>query len=277
MPIYHHIYNVRLRQRFRKTGPYFVQDYQVRCTVCGRFTWIREITFSQWKGMCRACLGSYAKYFREPRKKNGVIKFCEICGTQYYACKSQKSARRYCSKRCSDVGKQRYENEIRVCEQCGMIFTWRQKPFSNCTGQFCSRKCKYDNRKREKSREDRNGWHVIRNQFIKGHTFCWCCGRSRKKLYVHHIEPYRIALWNEPENLVVVCAKCHKHLEKFSDRISVWDERTRRLAVIEIKHWVVNRWFRFSIVKDMLDANATQGYSYSIGEIAARAAKSSYS
>ncbi|MEZ4504712.1 MAG: HNH endonuclease [Thermomicrobiales bacterium] len=44
---------------------------------------------------------------------------------------------------------------------------------------------------------------------------CTICG-SREQLEVHHIVPRRLGGSNDPENLVTVCAACHRRMDRES-------------------------------------------------------------
>ena len=53
-------------------------------------------------------------------------------------------------------------------------------------------------------------WNGIRSKHIERQPYCQACG-SRKKLEVHHIEPYHIKPERElePTNLITLCKTCH--------------------------------------------------------------------
>ena len=53
-------------------------------------------------------------------------------------------------------------------------------------------------------------WTKVRNDFIKDHNKCECCG-SKNKLQVHHVEPFCVAPEREldPTNLITLCSRCH--------------------------------------------------------------------
>jgi 5-methylcytosine-specific restriction protein A len=56
-------------------------------------------------------------------------------------------------------------------------------------------------------------WHTVRNDYIKDHNYCRCCG-SRDNLEVHHIKPFHLhpELELDPTNLITLCEgdnKCH--------------------------------------------------------------------
>ena len=55
-------------------------------------------------------------------------------------------------------------------------------------------------------------WYKVRNEHLKEHPYCECCG-GKEKIEVHHIKPFH--LWPELElqknNLMTLCErrKCH--------------------------------------------------------------------
>jgi hypothetical protein len=53
-------------------------------------------------------------------------------------------------------------------------------------------------------------WQSVRNEFIKTHDECVCCG-SKNKLQVHHILPFCVDPSKEldPDNLATMCSRCH--------------------------------------------------------------------
>ena len=47
-----------------------------------------------------------------------------------------------------------------------------------------------------------------------GYT-CQLCGNKEKQLIAHHLIPYRISKNNDVENLITVCAHCHRIVENY--------------------------------------------------------------
>lgn len=68
-------------------------------------------------------------------------------------------------------------------------------------------------------------WDVRRKQILKrdGHA-CRYCGDDETQLHVHHIEPYdefeTDGQANKPENLITLCASCHRRWQRLGLRMS---------------------------------------------------------
>lgn len=63
-----------------------------------------------------------------------------------------------------------------------------------------------------------------------GYT-CQLCGNKEKQLIGHHLIPYRISKNNDVENLITVCAHCHRIVENY-----YW-KNTKRYMNIFYEQW----------------------------------------
>jgi 5-methylcytosine-specific restriction enzyme A len=90
-------------------------------------------------------------------------------------------------------------------------------------------------------------WPKVREEFLKSHPVCECCG-GKDALEVHHVEPFHVnpARELDPENLMTLCeskrrgVNCHLfigHLGNYS--------RWNPLARLDAKLWAakLSGWF----------------------------------
>lgn len=210
----------------------------ITCCDCGK---PREVDRYSNPVRCRSCANSHAKAGKPcPARKRGQTVACSICGKKVWsrACENRK----YCSKACTDEAKARMPAEPRRCLECGKAFSYRVKPHSNNSGNYCSLACR--NISYTKSYRGAplitpakyTGWASRRKAFItKGNRFCFLCGKMTGRLGVHHIEPARVSSRHEESNLATVCGKCHSHLEKISTRLALEPESVREDLISLIK------------------------------------------
>jgi hypothetical protein len=176
-------------------------------------------------------LGDVQKYCSRPCKWNAAsgkprINYlnqpdrpCLECGTIFGPTKER---RLYCSMECFRTSKRR---ATKSCAHCGGEFN--KKRHHNEAGiYFCSRSChaayfvgaNHPLWNEDRPDDDRGlGWEILaENIRLRDDYLCQRCGRPQqptRKHDVHHIEPYRVAQNNDPENLITLCPSCHKTVE----------------------------------------------------------------
>lgn len=69
------------------------------------------------------------------------------------------------------------------------------------------------------SRESECGLSV---DFSEAHELCWRCG-YRRKLQRCHIIPHALGGSDAPENLVLLCGRCHQEAPNVTDPQIMWD------------------------------------------------------
>ncbi len=160
-------------------------------------------------------------------RKNGTQKTCEQCHQPYLAMDDrQNRPSRYCSRACRDEA-QRTLVDL-TCRQCGKLF--RRKAYmaewSQDRGPFCSFDCyglwqsqntrgeANPNFRPESPRRGSGQWE--RNRLIvlkRDGRRCTICG-STNRLHVHHRRDWdqNDPSTHELDNLVTVCASCHRRL-----------------------------------------------------------------
>lgn len=179
-----------------------------------------------------------------------VAKECEYCGIEFSRPPSIADAQRFCSMEC--FGEWQSENKRGVdnsnwkgglveleCTQCGKIYEVKQKDVE--ISRFCSVECSHqwqsENMAGPNSPHWRGGcilyygpnWQCQKRRARKRDNYtCQLCGISEaeteNRLDVHHIvsfrefgytigenDNYRQA--NRLENLVTLCASCHRKVE----------------------------------------------------------------
>lgn len=106
---------------------------------------------------------------------------------------------------------------LRQCVQCGKEFWRKLSAVNKSGGKFCSRDCKH------KSQEVVNStsshfystvkWKRDRKRILlRDNSTCQQCGFNGSSLHIHHKEFKRNGGLESDENLVTLCAHCHRLL-----------------------------------------------------------------
>lgn len=115
-----------------------------------------------------------------------------------------------------------------ICEWCGK--TYKVKQFRKKVSRFCSRRCRYEWQKENLVGEDnphwKGGYDELKDMSWKmaklrvrrrDHHTCQICGKNKEEMGcepdVHHIIPLTEGGTNKPSNLIMLCRKCHMHVE----------------------------------------------------------------
>jgi 5-methylcytosine-specific restriction endonuclease McrA len=224
------------------------------CIVCGKGFYCRPSVYDQRKTCSKKCDAEYRKTKvgpANPRYKR-VKSICAVCGEEYLVHPSSKERRKTCSKSCLyKLRSQRmktpknplYKNAKLhgKCIVCGKEFT-----YYNClvkkgaTRKCCSKKCSNKHQSVKYSgansfswlggdiRYYGPNWNVSQERARKRDNYtCQICGVHesdlRRFLDVHHKKPFRLCSdfyeANKLENLISLCAECHKQAERESRRI----------------------------------------------------------
>lgn len=145
----------------------------------------------------------------------------------------QNRGRLFCSKECKSDYSQKFKTKYinmekekkSICQFCGEEFNFSKFK------KFCSKGCRWNykiknitwgmfgNQPREKLIKIRSHLHqpLIREYYFERANFqCQQCGaiREDKALEIHHILPLYKGGNNDPDNLIVLCKKCHQKKHK---------------------------------------------------------------
>jgi len=164
---------------------------EVTCSVCGKpFTITNARLKNEQKTLC--CSMSCSNKVRAiSRRKEKERVICPVCG-EGFASDSQNIGQECCSRTCAAINKTgKYAGD--------KSHMWR----GGTTRDTVLRASKiYWKRIADSIRE------------IRGNV-CEVCGKpgTGRKLPVHHIIPWQTSHDDSPENLLVVCLRCHKTLD----------------------------------------------------------------
>lgn len=182
--------------------------------------------------------GVEPKWLKENRgvkPKNRKTSCCEVCGNEFEHEASREA--KYCSKKCWNI---RNPKVNKSCKQCKQYFLSYEKDNKEFCNKDCYSKWQGENFKpsifmKKKAIEANSGynhynwkggntvyfnsecrdWQTIRKEIYKRDNFeCQRCGKHGGRLECHHIVPYRISKDHSDENLITLCPKCHKKIEK---------------------------------------------------------------
>ena len=156
-----------------------------------------------------------------PEKETKSIKICNHCNNKFQDLAYNKK-RKYCSRKCWSYYchfnlKEWITNPLKTgLRNKNPIFRTKvsdglKKYYEKYRYGRLSRKHNFD--------YGWSGWDRIRARIISRDIICQSCG-SNKNLRVHHIIPVKSNGTNKPNNLIVLCNRCHQGIEK--NQISIY-------------------------------------------------------
>lgn len=240
--------NSRYRERAQKTCKYCQSTFFVQPSKVDRYRMCPKCRVERYRPpitlICQYCGNSSTRKGYDTRAK-----YCSTA-CKWQAMRGQPSGRRvlpdrlclecgqlfrptqaraiYCSMECYRNSQRRAKPQYE-CLQCGKSFyndTRRKTP------QFCSRECKnlYIRGPRHplwvEIRPERDygaGWSDLAEAIRQRDGYrCQRCGAKQgdRQLDVHHVLPYRITKNNHPDNLITLCAACHKIVETVANQLT---------------------------------------------------------
>ena len=180
------------------------------------------------------------KIQRKEKTKFGIELACPVCGEMFY--QHPSDTKLWCSKKCSDIGRQKNSRFNKSCMMCGKEFVAINKQHSNNSNNYCSLKCrnlaykllvgeknhnwkggKRSIRAREQGRIEYSDWR--RSVYDRDNYICQRCGERGGKLEAHHIKPFatHYELRFDVNNGMTLCKSCHKkeHAGNFREDLKI--------------------------------------------------------
>lgn len=183
------------------------------CIHCGKVDAVRKDNAAE---VCGSCSSRTARTSPDhPDRFKQVTAVCLHCEKIFNTSRSRLAAGsgKYCSRECIKA----LAEIDRICLHCGTGFkTYRSRISgkTNSSANYCCLWC-YHESMAIPSRTNGRGsrWIKIRRELIESHGKCQTCPET-EKLTVHHMIPWRLTHDNRPENLVVLCRKCHSREDR---------------------------------------------------------------
>lgn len=153
---------------------------------------------------------------------------CAQCGKEHSRPLRRVCVQNFCSQQCySQWQKGRLHSNLRIgklilCAYCGKEHY--RRPSIIRKNNFCSYQCRGKFYKGALSPNWRNcgsyqinrgnNWKIIRKQvYARDNHTCQICGKTKCLVHAHHIVPFRVSQDNSLENLITLCARCHRREE----------------------------------------------------------------
>lgn len=165
------------------------------------------------------------------RQRPAVVVQCAYCKTAFTTWAAPSRKAKYCSRGCSNKGSASQAVDIE-CAQCHKVFKKNQSKLSYSKSglRFCTKKCKCEAQKLGGIRAimpahygtangiNPNSHNYYRNIFSVEELVCHRCGYCEFScaIDIHHKDKNRLN--NRKENLIPLCANCHRglHNNEFS-------------------------------------------------------------
>lgn len=191
-------------------GPQGIGKVEMSCLRCGT-------AFTDHP--CHAGRRKYCSY--KCANQSAVkeeVRVCAYCGDPFSVNPSVQSI--CCSMECRTA---RSKTEawptrtriLRQCVQCGKEFWRPPSAIKRAGGRFCSAICKVNSQKIDvtspASFYGSGEWYQARNRILaRDGSICRQCGFAGKSLHVHHKELKRNGGAESDDNLITLCASCHR-------------------------------------------------------------------
>lgn len=154
---------------------------------------------------------------------------CRNCKKKWKDFLSNDKNKQFCSIAC----KSRFSRTERMCKNCGKAFTICKSILkSNATGNYCSRPC-YIAKMTTGLTRNKNGFRTISERIRRTNPRCALCG-TKKRIHIHHIEPYRYTKNNSLDNLIPLCIAHHKVVEIQTEKLAEIDEPKTAFMMMKI-------------------------------------------
>jgi len=165
-----------------------------------------------------------------------VKRTCKNCGKEFKIYKSKlsnktNSSGNFCCRECYNEYQEtltgeknnNYNSIEYSCDYCGKPIKAIPSKIKNHKHHYCSRECKGKHHSKLFSGKNNPTWRgghknrkgdfeKVKKEHFSGNQFCAICGTT-KNIHIHHIVPYRYTEDNSVNNLIPVCASCHRKIE----------------------------------------------------------------
>jgi len=166
---------------------------------------------------------------------------CDKCGESFLRRQShlEDGKRNFCSVKCkTDSYKRRVETE---CDNCGDTIEKTKDRYERYDNHYCNDECRTEHMRGMadpkwkggatlhevmlRSLSDGSGkWRALRREIKERREVkCKMCGREQSRndrdLQVHHIVPLTAGGSNHADNLMLLCHRCHRSVESYTDKI----------------------------------------------------------
>jgi 5-methylcytosine-specific restriction endonuclease McrA len=202
-----------------------VEKIEKHCLCCGKVFYVHPCHSERRKFCSYECANqSYVKVEN---------KICAYCGKTFES--NPSSGNVCCSWECrvarskTEVWPTRKKLLIQ-CAECGKEFWIKLSARTAGKGKFCSRECKINSQKIDNlsspSFYGSSVWYQTRKRILeRDNSTCQHCGVQEDSVHVHHKEYKRNGGDESDENLITLCARCHRiehsNDKKSSDRVGL--------------------------------------------------------
>lgn len=164
---------------------------------------------------------------------------CDHCGASFDRRRShaEGATRHYCSTECKGKA---YRDRVEVtCSGCGKQFERQRAVVQRYERLYCSDDCRDQHERGANHPRWKGGdglavalrrilggetWRSVRDEVHENRdSTCRMCGREESRngsrLQIHHIVPVMAGGSHHRENLMLLCHRCHRHAEAFTNKV----------------------------------------------------------
>lgn len=207
-----------------------------KCKQCGE-----EFQFYKSRKDRKFCSKScYNNWQKDNTPETGNIVICDNCGEEVKRSPSHVQDHNFCDNECRAEWMKDYytgsnnpsweggQYKKVECDYCGEEFKRKKAWIEQNENDFCCKECA-DEYAKTITGEEHFNWRGGKKKygaefrqakekyFSDKKQFCAVCG-TLKNIHIHHILPYRYTEDNSRENLIPLCASCHRRIEAIT-----WD------------------------------------------------------
>lgn len=191
------------------------KTYNKTCIICSKEF---ETNIHNKKCCSKEC--SQKHYLSSKPINKKWSKVCAVCGKRF---ETNKPTQKYCNKECKKIY---YKKTIHNCKEKHKVINKKYNRIRTIVRDKVSYIINNSFNNNSFNGQDINYWNFkfpqnIKDKVLKRDEYeCQVCG-CKANLHIHHMTPRQFGGEHNENNLITLCAKCHKYIETNSMEYAV--------------------------------------------------------